>query len=264
MTLDTSSTELFSLGIDEVEPWVCEDTYDNRAILRKAKFMWATVTSDDPSPTGLIRVFSDEVLTARRNSVWESRKPIMKDPADRYSDYLEPDDYPLDYDLPWWMQQRLRGWNKQTDEGVPEAERRPFPVRCETRRNDGTRCWNWAGSPKKAGLCKQHLPWQAELEQRNIQVARLKLLQAGPAMADNLEDLALNAAGEAVRLKATTEILDRIGVRGGVEIDAHVEVEQVDPAKAIREKLERLSRNPAFAALLEPTPVLEAEVVADE
>lgn len=261
MALDTSSTELFALGIDEVEPWICEDSYANRAILRSNKYMWETVTDEEGMPTSLIRAFSPEALVARRDSVWESRRPIMRDPSNRYSDYITADEYPLDFPMPWWMQQRLRGWFKQSDEGVPEPERRPFPVRCETRRTDGTRCWNWAPSPKKSPHCKQHLPWQESIDLANAQVARRRLLQVAPLAADALEDLVMNAAGEAVRLKAATEILDRVGVRGGMEIDAKIEVEQVDSASAIRAKLEQLAERAMLAAGPAEEIVAEAEVV---
>lgn len=255
---------MYSLGIDEVEPWVCEDTFENRSLLRKAKFMWTQVEDEGNMPTGLIKAFSAEELTARRDTVWETRRPIMKEPDNRYSEYLEPDDYPIDADVPRWVKLRLRKWDDQDREGIAPGNRQAFPVRCETIRHDGTRCWNWAGNPVKSLRCKSHLPWAADMELKNAQVARLKLLQAAPGAADVLEDLALNAAGEAVRLKASTEILDRVGVRGGVEIDHHVEVEQVDPNVAIREKLQRLANNPAIAAMLAPPAVIEAEVVVVE
>lgn len=257
--IDSSSTELFALGIDEVEPWVCEDSLENRRILRANKYAWTPVIDEEGQPTGLIRAFSADALTARRDSVWESRKPIMVDPKNRYSDYKHPDDYPLDYPLPWWMQQRLRGWQQQDREGVPEEERRPFPTRCETIRTDGTRCWNWASAPKKSLRCKQHLPWQADQESRNALIARAKLLELAPTAAETLEDLVMNAESEPVRLKAATEILDRVGVRGGMEIDAKVEVEQVDNATVIREKLQRLAERAVLPSLA--PPVIEAEVV---
>jgi hypothetical protein len=270
----SSSTELFALGIEESEPWVCEDIFENRVILRKAKYMWAQLQDEGGMPTGMVRVFSPEVLEARRDSVWENRKSIMIDSSDRYSEYVGPEEYPMDGDFPRWLSARLRWWFDAEQQGVPEDKRRPFPERCETIRFDGTRCWNWAPEPRKTKRCKQHLPWTAGAELANAQVARLKLLQAAPAMADTLEDLALNAAGEAVRLKAATEILDRVGVRGGVEIDHHVEVEQVDPAAAVRERLARLSERReimAAGSVVAPsatTPpaeeVLEAEVVGTD
>lgn len=260
---------LHALGIEEVEPWICEDNFENRRILRKAKLMWDQVTTDEGDQTGLIRAFSDEALTARRDSVWESRKPIMVNPGDRFSEYVSAEDYPPDASIPWWVTLRKRRWMEQLAEGVAPADRAQFPVRCEIIRFDGTRCWNWAPNPKKARRCKQHLPWAAETEQRNAQIARLKLAQAAPAAADGLEELALYATSEPVKLKAITEILDRVGVRGGVEIDHHVEVEISDPAAKVREKLRLLAERaslPSLSAEIAPPEetIIDAVVVSDD
>lgn len=259
--IELGESTLGSLGIDEVDAWICEDTFENRAILRTAKFMWSQISDEDGLPTALIRAYSPEALIARRDSVWDSRKPIMVNPGDRYSDFVGPDDYPSDFPMPWWLKQRARAWQQQGAEGVPEADRRAFPTRCDTVRTDGTRCWNWAPSPRKSSLCKQHRPWTAELEAQNAAIARRKISLAAPAMADALEDLALNAASEPVRLKAVTEILDRAGVRGGVEIDHHVEIEITNPAEKVRERLRVLAERSA-AALEEAIP--DAEVVTDD
>ena len=51
-----------------------------------------------------------------------------------------------------------------------------------------------------------------------------------------------NAASEPVRLKASTEILDRAGVRGGVEFDANININDGRPAaQIVAERLERLA-----------------------
>jgi hypothetical protein len=50
-----------------------------------------------------------------------------------------------------------------------------------------------------------------------------------------------SAQSEPVRLKASTEILDRAGVRGGVEIDVGMDVTVRNPHEIIRERLERLA-----------------------
>jgi hypothetical protein len=51
-----------------------------------------------------------------------------------------------------------------------------------------------------------------------------------------------NAASEPVRLKASTEILDRAGVRGGIEFDARIEVaDGRQPAQVVAERLQRLA-----------------------
>jgi hypothetical protein len=51
-----------------------------------------------------------------------------------------------------------------------------------------------------------------------------------------------NAQSEPVKLKASTEILDRAGVRGGVEFDARLEVtDGRQPAQVVAERLQRLA-----------------------
>lgn len=259
--VELGESGLNSLGIDEVEPWICEDTFENRRILRNAKLMWSQVLDEEGLPTGLTRAYSPEALIARRDSTWDSRKPIMVNPSDRYSDFVGADDYPADFPSPWWLKQRIRAWEQQGIEGTPPADRRAFPTRCGTIRTDGTRCWNWAPAPKKSPLCKQHRPWTVEIEAKNAAIARVKLAQAAPAAADGLEELALNATSEPVRLKAITEILDRVGVRGGIEIDQKIEIEISDPAAKIRDRLRMLAER-SVVALEESIP--DAEVVPDD
>lgn len=259
--MELGSSTLETLGIDEVEPWICEDSFENRAILRTAKYMWSQVIDEDGQPTGLIRSYSPEALVARRDSVWDSRKPIMENPSDIYSEFVGADDYPADFPMPWWLKQRIRAWATQAEQGVPPGDRRAFPTRCGTVRTDGTRCWNWASAPKKSPQCKQHRPWTVEIEAQNAAIARIKLAQAAPAAADGLEELALGATSEPVRLKAITEILDRVGVRGGTEIEHHVEIEITNPAEKVRERLRVLAERSA-AALEESIP--DAEVVSDD
>jgi hypothetical protein len=51
-----------------------------------------------------------------------------------------------------------------------------------------------------------------------------------------------NAQSEPVKLKASTEILDRAGVRGGIEFDARLEVtDGRQPAQVVAERLQRLA-----------------------
>jgi hypothetical protein len=269
--LDSTASMLSDLGIEEVEPMVCDDSFANRRVLRTAKLMWVQLSDEQGIPNGLIRAIDPATLTEIRDSVWERKKPLMQDPDNMYSEYLPPGEMPLDGDIPWWLQTRLRAWVGEGMKGVPEEDRREFPVRCEVIRLDGTRCWSWAGNPKKSKRCKSHAGWEGESEIRNAHLAKIKFLQASPAMADNLEALALTAAGEAVRLKATTEILDRAGIRGGTEIDMHVETEEIDSSAEVKGRLEKLAARIAaaeaakeLAAKAEEEITVEAEVVTDE
>lgn len=276
--LDPYHTPLWDLGIEETEPMVCEDSFDNRRTLRNNKFMWSALTDPDTGmPTGLIRVFTPEELTARRESVWDTKKPIMEEPGNAYSEYVGPRDLEMDADIPWWVKLRLRGWVEDELSGKPEEKRRRFPERCEVIRTDGTRCWSWAPAPNKAKRCKKHLAWEMDTDQANAKLAKLRMLQMAPAAADTLEGLMLDAnESGAVRLKASTEILDRAGVRGGVELDISGELEVKDAGAEVSDRLTRLAERMAEAekkkaellaeleAATEKTDIVEGVVVEDE
>jgi hypothetical protein len=70
-----------------------------------------------------------------------------------------------------------------------------------------------------------------------------------------------SAESEPVKLKAATEILDRAGVRGGVEIDAKIDIAVRPAASLIEERLARL--RPQAQNILE-LEIEDAEVVNDE
>jgi hypothetical protein len=75
------------------------------------------------------------------------------------------------------------------------------------------------------------------------------------------------AESEPVKLKAATEILDRAGVRGGVEIDTNVNIDVRPAAQIIAERLERLTLGAATAARLltdDGVQTIDAEVVVEE
>jgi hypothetical protein len=87
------------------------------------------------------------------------------------------------------------------------------------------------------------------------------------------------AESEPVKLKAATEILDRAGIRGGVELDTNVNIDVRPAASIIAERLNRLAINAADAAArlheagIEITSnevqaadpkIVDAEVVTDE
>lgn len=274
-TLDSYSGPLAELGLEEVEPMIVEDTFENRRVLRAADYMWGPVTEDDGAVTTLIRAFTKDELTARRESVWASRKPILQDPENPWSDYIPAQDYPLDSDVPWWLKGRIRGWNEQERDGVPEDKRRPLPIRCVIIRTDGTRCWNWVSNTKETPhRCKQHRTWKQTQDHQQAGIAKVRILQAAPRSAEILEDLAENASGEAVKLKANLEILDRAGVRGGVEIDHNVHVDETDPSAVIRDRLAQLAERQEQARLaseqrerarleIESADVVEGEVISD-
>lgn len=89
-------------------------------------------------------------------------------------------------------------------------------------------------------MCRVHLRHVAKRPSDEIERARKKLVQSAPYAVDTLEELMQYATSEPVRLKASTEILDRAGVRGGIELDATVTTGERPATDIISERLERL------------------------
>jgi hypothetical protein len=265
--------DLSEIGIEEVDKGVCEDTFENRQVLRRAKLNWDPVYSTNGIPTGLIRARSKQSTIERRILSLAEKKPIMVDPDNRNSDFLTGLDLiaeeKTDYLVPPWVIHASRLWIKEQNEGGPRSEKRQplaLPHRCRQIKDDNIRCMLWSsGRPKDDGLCRIHLRSTKHKTSDDIERARNKLVQAAPYAVDILEDLMENAESEPVKLKAATEILDRAGVRGGIEVDTSINIDVRPAASIIAERLQRLTATAAEAsARLSPEPeIIEVEVVED-
>lgn len=133
-------------------------------------------------------------------------------------------------------------------ESVPEDFKptpdRPVPaLRCTHERDDGTRCKKFGvrgtGFDMPA-MCFVHggsLPSVKAKAEAHVLSARMRLIQALPVALDTLLDLAENATAENVKLKASTEILDRAGIKGGYELQVDV-VNHTNPSEDILKKLQ--------------------------
>jgi len=271
--------DLASLGIDEVDRGICEDTFVNRGILRKAHLNWDTVYSDNGVPTGLIRAKSKESLKERRILSLAEKRPILVEPDRNNSDYLTGLDLlaeeKSDFLVPPWVMHSTRLYLKEQAEGYTNTKRQPLcqPHRCRQIKDDGIRCLLWSsGRPKDDGLCRIHLRSIKKHTSDDIERARNKLMQAAPYAVDKLEELMEYAESEPVQLKAATEILDRAGVRGGVEIDTNITIDARPAASIIAERLERLSagalanaaRLAEAAGMTSNEDVIDAEEVTEE
>ena len=270
---------LASLGIEEIEANVCEDTFANRQALNDAKVPFRILE------VGTIEVNYDlsAGLTKKHSSAYEAKKLILEDPRDPWSDYLPFDELPLDYmeTAPAWIQRHLSKYQDALDEGLPPSKVPLLPVRCRRRRADGTRCWNWSWPAHRAdGFCRYHCNKYAFDAMGQMQMlndaARMRLSQMTEPSLQALEDLVLNSSVPHVRLKAATEVLDRVGIRGGTELQVSGQVthEVVDPAQAVRDRLTALQERLTPPAELEAPAadadangeilVVEAELVSDE
>lgn len=268
--------DLSALGIEEVDKGVCEDTYENRGILRRARLNWDPVFSTNGVPTGLIRARSKESTVERRLLSLAEKRPLLVVQTDNNSDYLTGLDLlaeeASDYLVPPWVIHATRLYLKEQEEGGPKSEKRaPLaqPHRCRQIKDDGIRCLLWSsGRVKDDGLCRIHLRSTKHKTSDDIERARNKLMQAAPYAVDKLEELMEYAESEPVKLKAATEILDRAGVRGGVEIDTNVNIDVRPAADVIAERLSRLSAGAAQTAAriqeaIGASDIVDAEVVED-
>jgi hypothetical protein len=265
--------DLSLIGLEEVDKGVCADTFENRQILRRAQLNWDPVYSTNGIPTGLIRARSKQSTIERRIMSLAEKKPIMVDPSNRNSDYLTGLDLiaeeKTDYLVPPWVIHASRLWIKEQNEGGPRSEKRQplaLPHRCRQIKDDNIRCMLWSsGRPKDDGLCRIHLRSTKHKTSDDIERARTKLMQAAPYAVDVLEDLMESAESEPVKLKAATEILDRAGVRGGIEVDTSVNIDVRPAASIIAERLQRLTTTAmeASARLAPEQEPIDGEVVED-
>ena len=263
--------DLSELGIIEHERGVCEDTYDNRSTLRRAKLNWDAVYDATGGATGLIAARSQESMRERRVLSLAEKRPILTDAKNPNSDYLTGVDLLVDEAacqiIPPWVLGATRKWVAEQNEPTA-SQKQPavLPARCRIVKDDGIRCMLWSsGRIKDDGLCRAHLK-SVRKPGEDVERARRKLIQAAPYAVDVLEDMMENAESEPVKLKAATEILDRAGVRGGTELSVDVEVNDARPPHVIvAERLQRLAAGAAsLQERLNPTDdITDAEIVED-
>lgn len=264
--------DLSALGLLEHERGIVEDTADNRRALRVAGLQWDTVYDQLGRPTGLIAGRSQEALKERRLQSLSEKRALLTDPTKNNSDFLTGLDLLVDEAAckvtpPWVLGATRLFVDEENGKVVKSKNRAPssLPHRCRIVKTDGIRCMLWSsGRPKDDGLCRIHLRTNRR-PGADVEWARQKLKQSASAAVDVLEELMDTAQSEPVRLKASTEILDRAGVRGGVEVDVGGVLE-VRPAKDIvAERLQRLAdAAQRKAASLVDVKVIEAEVVMED
>ncbi len=265
------------LDIHWIEKGVCADEFENRRLLRENGMRWHLVPpGDDGMPSGLIEVHDP----AREHEKAHARfADMLVDPSDPWGEYHDPREMPMDAaGVPYWIHRKAQKWREWD-----EKERRPgskrgrepeMPVRCKSIKADGTRCWAWSADGNEDNRCRAHAPGFAIANNagHNIAMAKLRIIQGMPDMADLLADLAYNAASEPVRLKAITEMMDRGGVNAQTDVNVSGAVDiGADPSAEIRARLgtlaERLAAAEAKKLELEraaqPTDIVDADIVSE-
>lgn len=139
-----------------------------------------------------------------------------------------------------------RGWKPSVEKPLPV-------VRCTgTVRNGdrtGERCGRWSiMGHDKCLVHGGHLPNVQKAAQKKVEAARMRLIDDADKAVDTLFELIMVGTADNVRLGASKEILDRAGIRGGVEMKVEVE-HTVAPSESIRDRLNDMAKR------LAPKPV---------
>ena len=139
----------------------------------------------------------------------------------------------------------------------------PLPAFQCTKVVDGVRCQNWGivGMLPDNSKCAQHGGRQLSVKEKaaaRVDAARLQILQDAGLAVETIEQLMGTGTADNIRLKAATEILDRAGIRGGVEIDLGVNVE-INSADEVRKRMAKL----VLKAAEDAEDVIEGEVEDD-
>lgn len=275
--------DLSLYGIEEFDKGICEDSYENRTLLRKNRLAWRPIFNGDGTASGHIEVISSAMVTGAGAATLEDRKIILEDPRNRNADYLTGLD--LLYEsraegiVPPWVLNATRTFydieQKRAETGKNFSPSLvAYPGRCRYIKADGIRCLLWhAGRSRDDSLCRTHLGAVKNQTGGAVEKARERIQQAAPAAVDVLEELMESATSEPVRLGAAKEILDRAGVRGGTDVDVKMSIEMKPASETIRERLEVLregaqKRAEVMHALENPRDTeeddtVDAEVVDD-
>lgn len=243
---------LAEYGIEEYDSGICEDNADNRAILRSNKLAWRSVLSPTGETTPYIEAYSRQMQQSKNAHYFSTRRDLLEDPRDENSDYLTGLDLLLVTDVskmtpPWVLAatRTHRDLERRKEENPHKTYKTQYqnpPSRCRVVKSDGLRCLSWsAGRVDEEDVCRTHLlSKQVTNTSHALETARRRVMQSAPKAVDVLESL-LEADSEPIRLKASTELLDRAGIRGGIEIDNTVTIEVKPSAAQIREKLKQLN-----------------------
>ena len=148
------------------------------------------------------------------------------------------------------------------------ATREEGDIRCvhATTGRTRTRCDEWA--LPGYDHCVQHLPRETldlhALADETRTSVGVKLLRLSPEAMATLESVMHDESAPAgVRAKAATEILDRAGFRGGVDIHISGEVE-VNASDIVAERLAKLAAATTVPALAADALTVLSEITADE
>ena len=161
-----------------------------------------------------------------------------------------PEPPPIDekgYSKPYDNWPSAEGFEKAPANWKPRSGRELPALRCTFERTDGSRCKNFGvrgtgfnGTPAMCFIHGGSLPNVKKKAEATLAAARMRLVENTGLAVETLIELTDAGTADAIRLKASTEILDRVGIKGGMEIDVKVD-NAVKPSDIIQEKLRTIS-----------------------
>lgn len=136
--------------------------------------------------------------------------------------------------------------------------------RCGSPKADGTPCTRWA--MRGATRCYVHGGRLSHTNSQKyaeaaLESVRLKLVDLTEDAAEVLQKMLDPTVPDAVRLKAATEVLDRTGVKGALDINVEVSTKQ-NASALVMERLAQLSARDSDSD--SDSEIIDAEVVEDE
>lgn len=145
---------------------------------------------------------------------------------------------------------------------VPSLET-PVPlVRCTAYGPDGFRCTNM--SIRGATVCIKHGGRMTSIRKHAkavIEAARTDIMGAVPTAVETLTNLAMSTTTtDSVRLKAAESILDRAGIKGGIEIDVNHGIQENSATERVMERLKQITNRQS----VDEDDVIDVEIVEAE
>ena len=278
LTVDRPDLTLY--GIVEFDRGICEDTRENRNIIRSQGMKYRAIISDAAEVSGLIEAVTPEMSAGRARSILATNRDMLSDSRDLNSDYISGDDLLYDVNaralVPSWVIQYTIEYAERLEKMAANptkhyrSKKTSAPGRCKYIKSDGVRCLQWwNGDEDNNGLCRTHLAYGARSTQAMIAIARDRVKQGTIGAVDTISDLMDNAASETVRLKAATEILDRANIRGGTDVNVEVTIDARQPVEILAERLNRLAADRQKMGAIEAkraaedAEIVDAEIVED-
>lgn len=159
-------------------------------------------------------------------------------------------------------------WKPTNQQPVP-------PQRCGATNQQGEQCRKWAlqgtGLNGTKPVCLRHggsIPQVKKAAEERVRIARLRIMDAAEGAFETIEYLSQFATQENVKLAAAKDILDRAGIKSGIDLNVTHEIAQ-SPALILAEKLAGMQKSiesekeKEFTSSLDPD-IIEVEVVLAE